>query len=113
MHNFLETPIGPNENVLSILTGYHDNLKDREQKLQKVTLEMSQVQAQLDLLKDANSNAQSDYLQGNETYQILKSEESDLNLRKVKIEQALNDAIAEYSVTILEHGGSNYVELYD
>jgi hypothetical protein len=34
--SLMETPLGPNENVMSLVTNYYDNLKDRELKLQEI-----------------------------------------------------------------------------
>jgi len=29
----METPLGPNENIMSLVSNYYDNLRDRERKL--------------------------------------------------------------------------------
>lgn len=34
----METPIGPNENVMNIVSTYYQNLYEREDKLQKITI---------------------------------------------------------------------------
>lgn len=36
MKNLLETPIGPNENVMSLVSSYYESLWDWEEKMQKV-----------------------------------------------------------------------------
>ena len=45
MKSLLETPIGPNENVMSLVTSYYESLREWEEKLQKVVGQISQVQA--------------------------------------------------------------------
>lgn len=56
-------------------------------------------------------NVTEDFGKGSERYTMLKSELTDLNMQKVRLEQMLNEAVAESTATILEQGTSNFVDL--
>ena len=63
------------------------------------------------MMEDWKLNVTEDFGKGSERYTMLKSELTDLNMQKVRLEQMLNEAVAESTATILEQGTSNFVDL--
>ena len=54
------------------------------------------------MMEDWKLNVTEDFGKGSERYTMLKSELTDLNMQKVRLEQMLNEAVAESTATILE-----------
>ncbi len=55
----MEKPLSPNENAVSLVTKYHNQLQEWEEKLGHLTEQISNCQAQVNMqqtLKHGNSN---------------------------------------------------------
>ena len=111
--SLMETPLGPNENVMSLVTTYYDSLWEREHKLQDVQEKISNTRFKIALQKDTKSMDLQYFNENDSKYNHLKAELTDLNLQKINLENSISDLKAENTADVLEKGTDNFATLYD